>query len=163
MFEKKSISQPFQHFLQHGRKNSQEHPIQSESKIKKPDIWIFTKNLNIFWFKTKNSKIFEKINFSNISIFLQHGRENSQEQSTQFEKSIKKPDIGNFIFWKFETFFENFWYKSSISLSFAGKFHIKYALKPKQQVENQINSQFTSKSKTKTKKLLEKLKISQIF
>ena len=38
-FRKISISQTLQNALQHGKKNSQKHFIQSETRNKKPEVW----------------------------------------------------------------------------------------------------------------------------
>ena len=43
-FQKNSISQTFPDVLQHGRKNPHEHSIESETRMKKPEIWNFIKN-----------------------------------------------------------------------------------------------------------------------
>ena len=62
-----SISQTFPDFLEHGRKNPDEHSIESKTRIKKPETWNFIKNLNIFGSKQKIQKFSKKFIFSNIS------------------------------------------------------------------------------------------------
>ena len=96
-------------------KSSHKYYIESEKRIKKPEIWKFIKNLNIFGSKTKKFINFRKIstsqtlskNFFSVVGIAAHWNQNKNQKTTAILYLLRTKK--NFLFQKFKNIATFFW------------------------------------------------------